>query len=285
MNRLHANTLVDGSRLSYGIHGRGEPVVLIHGTPSHSYIWRNVYPAIAKEGFRVYLFDLLGFGRSERPRDPSVDTSVAAQAKLLRKLVDAWGIHRAHLVAHDIGGAVGMRFALSNPSIVNSLTLIDTVSYDSWPSPTWRSIIDTGLESLIRSAGDDHLAMLTRQLRMTVYDKNKMIGETLQAYLRPITGPIGQASFFQHQVRHYDSRYTEELEKRLPELCELGVRLIWGEADEWQPISYARRLSGDIPGSELCTIPQTGHFAMEDAPERVAELILENLLERTVDSK
>jgi pimeloyl-ACP methyl ester carboxylesterase len=112
MNRLHAITLVDGSRLSYGIHGSGEPVILIHGTPSHSYIWRNVYPAIAKEGFRVYLFDLLGFGRSERPRDPSVDTSVAAQAKLLRKFLDAWGIRRAHVVAHDIGGAVGMRFSL-----------------------------------------------------------------------------------------------------------------------------------------------------------------------------
>lgn len=280
MDLVDRSALVDGLRLAYGIHGTGDPVVLIHGTPSHSYIWRNICPVIAEQGFEVYVFDLLGFGRSERPRDPAVDTSVAAQADVLRKLFDLWGISRAHIVAHDIGGAVGMRFSIWNRSLVRSLTLVDTVSYDSWPSPTWRKIIDAGLDELIRAPENEHVEMLTRQLRMTVYDKTIMEGAVLKKYLGPITGPIGQGSFFQHQVRHYDSRYTEELEGRRSELAEVGVRLIWGEEDEWQPIHYARRLAEEISGSELRVVPKAGHFVMEDAPEEVSQFILEHLRAR-----
>jgi pimeloyl-ACP methyl ester carboxylesterase len=285
METIDRNCLIDGYRIAYGIHGSGEPVVLIHGTPSHSYIWRKVYPSLLERGFQVQLFDLLGFGRSERPVDPLVETSVAAQAQLLPKLLDSWGTDRAHLVAHDIGGAVAMRFTLAHPARVRSLTLVDTVSYDSWPSPTWRKIIDRGLEELITAGDDAHRAMLARQLRMTVYDKSIMEGEILDTYLQPISGPLGQPSFFQHQVRHYDSKYTEEIEGELGELGKVGVRLIWGEQDEWQPIRYARRLAKDIPGAELHTIEKTGHFAMEDSPDEVARLILEHLDKGSEGSK
>ena len=60
------NALVKGRRIAYGVHGSGEPVVLIHGTPSSAYIWRNVVPKLTKSGNKVHLFDLLGYGLSER---------------------------------------------------------------------------------------------------------------------------------------------------------------------------------------------------------------------------
>ena len=75
---LNDNVIIDGQRIACGTHGTGDPLVLIHGTPSHSFIWRNVVPKLNDTGYRVHLFDLLGFGASERPRDPAVDTSVAA---------------------------------------------------------------------------------------------------------------------------------------------------------------------------------------------------------------
>lgn len=61
------NSLIAGYRIAHGTHGDGEPVVLIHGTPSSSYIWRHVVPELVEAGHRVHLFDLLGFGLSERP--------------------------------------------------------------------------------------------------------------------------------------------------------------------------------------------------------------------------
>ncbi|MHA1545770.1 MAG: alpha/beta fold hydrolase, partial [Alphaproteobacteria bacterium] len=144
---LPENVIIDGHRIACGVHGAGAPVVLVHGTPSHSFIWRDVVPRLTRAGLQVHLFDLLGFGRSERPADPNVDTSVGAQDAVLMGLMRHWKLERAHIVAHDIGGAVGMRFALFHPQQVASLTVIDTVSYESWPSVTWRKIIDNGLDA------------------------------------------------------------------------------------------------------------------------------------------
>ena len=92
--------------------------------------------------------DLLSFGRSERPGDPKLDTSVSAQVDVLNALMTHWDLDRAHLVSHDIGGAIAMRFAIFHPEKVHSLTLIDTVSFNSWPSPTWRERIKIGLSQL-----------------------------------------------------------------------------------------------------------------------------------------
>lgn len=276
---LPDHVVLDGHRIACGRHGAddggdGDPMVLIHGTPSHSFIWRNVVPALTAAGFRVHLFDLLGFGASERPRDPAVDTSVDAQDAVLTGLMRHWGLERAHIVGHDIGGAVALRFGVFHAEMVRSLTVIDAVSYDSWPSVTWREIIATGLDALIRAPDAAHRERFARQLRMVVHDKSVMAGDVLDTYLDAISGPLGQPSFFQHQVRHYDSRYTAEINDRLAALgAARPVQILWGETDEWQPVDWAHRLAADIPGSALHVIPEAGHFAMEDQPETVAARI------------
>lgn len=275
MTLLTGNIVVDGVRLAYRDQGRGMPVIFIHGTPSHSYEWRDVVPRIEAGGFRAVTYDLLGYGRSERPVDR--DTSVAAQTDLLAHLLDALDIDRADIVAHDIGGAIGLRFAVARPERVRRLMVIDSVSYDSWPSPTWRRIIDEHLDdcmSMSQEAFDD---LLTRQLAMTVADASLMTGDVLRAYLAPHRSALGRASFFEHQVRHYDAKYTEEISDALGRLT-MPVRILWGEEDQWQPLRYARRLGDAIPDADLVTVPDAGHFLMEDAPERVVEEI-RNFLE------
>ncbi|MGW4109138.1 alpha/beta fold hydrolase [Streptomyces sp. NPDC004976] len=270
MTLLTGNIVVDGVRLAYRDQGRGMPVIFIHGTPSHSYEWRDVVPHVEAGGFRAVTYDLLGYGRSERPVDR--DTSVAAQTDLLAHLLDALDIDRADIVAHDIGGAIGLRFAVARPERVRRLMVIDSVSYDSWPSPTWRRIIDEHLDdcmSMSQEAFDD---LLTRQLAMTVADTSLMTGDVLRAYLAPHRSALGRASFFEHQVRHYDAKYTEEISDALGRLT-MPVRLLWGEEDQWQPLHYARRLSDAIPDADLVTVPDAGHFLMEDAPERVVDEI------------
>jgi len=86
------NLLVDGHRIAHGRHGQGEPIVLIHGTPSSSHIWRNMVPKLVAAQYRVHLFDLLGFGASERPHDQAVDTSVSAQVAILEAMLSHWGV-------------------------------------------------------------------------------------------------------------------------------------------------------------------------------------------------
>jgi pimeloyl-ACP methyl ester carboxylesterase len=271
---LSDHAIVDGRRIAIGRHlaeAQGSrDLVLIHGTPSHSYIWRNVIPILQKSNCNVYVFDLLGFGRSERPL--TADTSVAAQGAVLLKLLDRWRLHAPHIVGHDIGGAISMRHAVFSPDRLKTLTIIDACSYDSWPSETWRKIIADHLASYASLDPAEFKAMLTRQLKMTVHKEAGMPAEVLETYLSAIAGPIGQPSFFQHQVRHYDSRYTEEITADLKTIA-CPTQIIWGAEDRWQPVHWADRLHRDIPGSALTVIPNSGHFLMEEEPERVADLI------------
>ena len=268
------NVLIDGNRIACASVGTGEPVVLIHGTPSSSFIWRNVANHLVESGFRTQLFDLLGYGASERPFDTNVDTSVSAQVPILRKLFTYWELDCAHLVAHDIGGAVAQRFAILHPELVKTLTLIDTVSFDSWPSKRTKEQMKAGLEALIRKPDAEHRAHFREWLLSTVHHKERFASGALEKFLDLISGPVGQGSFFQHQVAHYDPRHTAEISGRLSELSGTPVQIIWGGDDAWQVVDWAHRLHAAIPNSELHILPECGHFAMEDQPEKISELLV-----------
>jgi pimeloyl-ACP methyl ester carboxylesterase len=88
------------------VFGYGPPLILVHGTPSRSYIWRNVAMRLA-DRFTVYVYDLLGFGQSERK--VGLDVSISGQSRLLAELVDAWELEAPSVAGHDIGGAIALR--------------------------------------------------------------------------------------------------------------------------------------------------------------------------------
>lgn len=268
------NVLVGGQRIACSAVGLGEPVVLIHGTPSSSYIWRNVAPKLAETGHKVHVFDLLGFGASERPFDQAVDTSVSGQVPILKALMSHWELQCAHVVAHDIGGAVAQRFCIFHPTLAKSLTLIDTVSFDSWPSKRTNEQMQAGLEALIKRPDAEHRAHFREWLLSTVEQKEKFASGALETFVDLISGPIGQGSLFQHQVAHYDHKHTSEISDRLAELSSLPVQIIWGENDAWQVVDWAHKLHAAIPGSALHVLPECGHFAMEDQPERISDLVI-----------
>jgi pimeloyl-ACP methyl ester carboxylesterase len=267
------HVLVDGYRIAAGAHGSGDPLVLLHGTPSSSLIWRKVAPRLVEAGCRIHVFDLLGFGLSERPQAPEVDTSISAQVAVLEKMSAHWGLERFHLVAHDIGGGIAQRFGVFHPDRLRSLTMIDVVSYDSYPSPRTRQQMEQGLEVLIKAPDAAHRAHFREWLLSAVHDKKGFAEGPLETFLDYISGPIGQGSLFQHQVRHYDPVHTLEIADRLPELARLPVQLIWGAQDAWQTPDWAHRMHAAIPGSQLTILDDCAHFAPEDQPEAIAALI------------
>ncbi|MCF3934036.1 alpha/beta hydrolase [Acuticoccus sp. M5D2P5] len=252
----------------------GEPLVLVHGTPSSSLIWRNVLPRLTAAGYMVHVYDLLGYGLSERPWDPDTDTSISGQVRILEGMLAHWGLETTHLVAHDIGGAIAQRFGVFSPDRLRSLTLIDAVCFDSSPSPRTRAQMAAGLETLIKARDADHRAHFRDWLLSTFADPARASEDIIETYLEYIAGPVGQASFFQHQVRHYDPSHTMEIADRLPALGRLPVKIIWGAADAWLAAEWAERLHRAIPGSDLSIIDDCGHFAPEEQPDQVAEQIV-----------
>ncbi|KAJ6107698.1 alpha/beta hydrolase [Penicillium sp. IBT 18751x] len=271
---VEENVIICGNRIAYGVYGQGQPVVLLHGTPSSSLIWRNVIPHITRNGFKVFVYDLLGYGLSERPWNPEIDTSISGQVPILEGLLAHWGLETFHLIAHDIGGGIAQRFGVSFPQRLRSLSLIDVVSFDSYPSKRTKQQMETGLESLIKRKDDVHQSHFKEWLLSAVYDKDKFRDSSLNTFLGYISGPMGQSSLFQHQVQHYDPKHTMDIADRIHELGKLPVKLIWGADDAWQVVNWGHKLNEAIPGSDLEVIEHCGHFSPEDQPAQISEILV-----------
>src|SRR5215213_7791925 len=133
--------------VAYEVFGEGSPVVLVHGTPTRSYLWRNIVPALA-EHRRVYVYDLLGYGESEKGEGQ--DVSIAAQARVLKELVEAWGLEEPAIAGHDIGGGIVLRAQLLEGVRFSRVAILDAGVLGPWLSaPRW---LEEGRRAFVRQA-------------------------------------------------------------------------------------------------------------------------------------
>jgi haloalkane dehalogenase len=105
--------------------GNGPAVVCLHGVPASSFLYRKVVHGLAERGLRGVAFDFPGLGLAERPQD--FDYTWSGLARWMAVAIDALGIDRCHLVVHDIGGPIGLEWAIGHPDRVLSVTALDTV--------------------------------------------------------------------------------------------------------------------------------------------------------------
>ena len=264
---LRERAAARGGRVAWDRFGDGPPIVLVHGTPSWSILWRNVVPLLAGR-LSVYVLDLLGYGDSER-RDGQ-DVSITAQGRLLAELLDLWGLDEPGLVGHDIGGATVLRAHLVEGRPVGAIALVDAVALNPWNTPTTMHIREH-LDAYRTMPAHIYEEVVKAHLRTAVY--RPLDDETLAAYLRPWQGEEGQATYFR-KIEQWTEEDVGALEPLLQTLA-VPVRLVWGEEDRWLARSVAERLRAAIPGAELGVVPDAGHFAPEDAPEAVARELAE----------
>lgn len=104
----------------------GDPVLMLHGEPTWSYLYRRMIPIVAAAGYRVICPDLVGFGRSDKPTRVE-DHSYARHVAWIRALVlDVLGLRSATLVGQDWGGLIGLRVAAENPDVFARLVVANT---------------------------------------------------------------------------------------------------------------------------------------------------------------
>jgi pimeloyl-ACP methyl ester carboxylesterase len=249
----------------YEAFGTGPPVVLVHGTPFSSYVWRRVVPALA-ETMRVYAFDLPGYGSSEKREGQ--DVSLAAQGRVLAELLDHWGLDKPAVVGHDFGGAITLRAHLLEGRDLRAIALIDAVALSPWGSSFYR-LVQEHVGVFRQMPAYMHKAMVAAYVRDATYVP--MSDEALGPYIEPWLGAEGQEAFYR-QILQNDPRYTDQVQPLYARI-ERPVMIVWGEEDRWIPLERGQQLHQTIPGSQLRTIPRCAHLAQEDAPGAVAELL------------
>ncbi|KND61165.1 putative oxidoreductase [Candidatus Burkholderia verschuerenii] len=256
----------DGQSVRYGVIGEGAPLVMVHGTPFSSQVWRHIAP-IAARFRRVYYFDLLGYGASEKRAEQNV--SLGVQNRLLAALFDHWNVERPDVLAHDFGGATSLRAALLDGCEYRSLMLVDPVAVAPWGSPFVRHVRQH--ESAFAGVPPYmHQAMLDAYLQGAAH--RTLSPDVLRIYTQPWTGEPGQAAFYR-QIAQMDPRYTDEVQKRYSEL-KYPVSILWGEEDQWIPIERGVELASLIPHARFTRVPGAGHLMQEDAPEAIVGELL-----------
>jgi pimeloyl-ACP methyl ester carboxylesterase len=256
---------VDGVEIAFRRAGGGTPLVLLHGIPTSSRLWDAVGADLASD-FDVIAPDLLGFGESAQPADR--DVSMAAQALLAPRLLDALGLRSVVLVGHDIGGAVAQRMAVEAPERVAGLGLIDSVSFDSWPILRMR-VLRAMAPPIARRWPRRWFRLFEGSMRRYVPKGDPR--EALAASLAAWSADAASAEAFMRNARALDARITQEVAPRLAEL-RVPAHVVWGERDPFQKLHWAARLRDAIPDATLTTLP-AGHFVPWELPREVAHEI------------
>lgn len=251
----------EGNDIAWSKAGSGSPLILIHGTPFASFVWRKIGPLLAQT-FEVYMFDLLGYGQSAMPLGD--DVSLGRQNEVLAAFIEQAGLSKPNVIAHDFGGATALRAHLLNEIEFEKLMLIDPVAIRPWGSPFVQHVRH---HEAAFAGQPDYIqaAVLDAYIGGAVhYPLNR---DVLSAYTSPWRGEPGQAAFYQ-QIAQMDQTYTDEIEPRLSEV-RCPVRLLWGLDDLWISPESGRKIAKMLPDCTYSEVENCGHLMQEDAPEAV----------------
>jgi pimeloyl-ACP methyl ester carboxylesterase len=247
------------------------PVVLLHGTPFSSYVWRGVARALARR-HRVYVWDMPGYGASEEFEGQ--DVSLAAEAGAFVELLGTWELADPVVIAHDSGGAVALGAHLVNGMRYRKLALVDAVSLPPWGSG-FSALVGEHADVFARLPPAAHEALLREYVASA--SSVGLHPATLEALVAPWIGDGGQAAFYrQLAVRRGDRSYTDAMQDRYATI-DIPVTVCWGEDDTWVPVERGRELAGRIPGARLQVIPRAGHLVPEDQPAELTGALFEFL--------
>ncbi|HLV97531.1 MAG TPA: alpha/beta hydrolase [Ktedonobacterales bacterium] len=282
---------VGAARVAYYEEGTGELVVLLHGCPFSSYIWRKIIPRLSTQ-HRCLAPDLLGLGDTETPAH--TDWSLPAQEAMVVGWLDALGITQAHVVGHDHGGAVAQLLAAHHPERIKRLVLSNAEAYDNWPSAEERPLVRLTQVPLVGTLflwayGSTLGTRVVLSIGQAVKHKAVLTDELIKGYVRANTSDAHRraktARFLAGQFDPANNRCTLEALEGLRRF-DHPTLLLWGADDPHFGPAWAERLRLDIPGvTRLELLPNTGHLLMEERPETFATHLLTFLSATTSELK
>jgi haloalkane dehalogenase len=257
----------EGYAMHYADEGDGEPILLLHGEPTWSYLWRNIIPQLPG---RKVAPDLIGFGRSDKPEEIgwySYDRHVASVAALVEKL----DLRELTLVVHDWGGPIGLRLAVEQPDRFARLVVLNTaIGGGRAPSETWLRF-----RAAVRSAGGD-LDIGRLVAAGCVRGLPDDVRAAYDGCFPTRESKAGALAFPELVPAEPDHPNTEPMNRVRDALRRFDrpALVVWGADDPVLPVAVAEMFARLLPNvEEPVLIEGAGHFLQEDKPDEVATAI------------
>ena len=273
-----ADHVIEGIRVhvtSYGSPGdgldRAPAVLLLHGFPTSSQLWRNVAPEMCAgtdDDLYVLAPDLVQLGASERTGSP---IDLATQARLMLGLLDAAGIDKVIVAGHGLGGAVAVHIAALDARRVAGLALLDTPLHaDAWPVAGALPMLIPGVRAICGRALPVVPWLAERVLAKLVGTGSDAGGlRPLDRYVDELRRP-GAARGLVHFATAVDAVAIESA-WHIVRASPPPTLVMWGAEDRVHNLTYGRRVAGEIPSAAWVPVAGAGHLLPEERPERVAE--------------
>ena len=263
-------------RISYLDQGSGPVALFVHGLPLCGYQWRDVMTRSAAQR-RCLAPDLLGLGYTEAP--PAQDVSFAAQADMLRALLDALRVEQVDLVGNDTGGGISQIFAARNPGRVRSLTLANCEVADHWPNELLKGfyaavVAGDIIEAMRQMLTDARLGQA--QLGALVYEDPSTFTEAnIRLYLQPLLSSATRIEQFKRLADWNTNRAQVIAVGERLKASTIPAQVIWGDGDvvfDTEPsVAWLRRHLGGL--QQITTLPRAKLFFPEEHPQRTASLL------------
>jgi haloalkane dehalogenase len=263
----------------------GRPVVLLHGNPTWGYLYRHFIPALVGAGYRAIVPDHLGFGRSDKPADPSA-YQIERHARRLEAFLESLNLRNAALAAQDWGGPIGLHWATRHPERVHSLFIMNTFAHRppakvSLPAPLRLFRAPVVGELLVKGL---HAFVHLLVFRAGIVKHDRMTPQVRAAYLAPHptwssrtailvfpreipSGPEGRVADFLGRVHQGLGIFRDR-----------PVMIAWAMKDiGFTPQMLDELWRKDFPDAEVLRLQDAGHYLQEDAHEVIVPAMLDFL--------
>lgn len=250
--------------------GEGPVALFLHGVFLNADLWEGVVDGVA-DVRRCLAPDLLCHGAT-RER-PDADVSFAGQAAALVELLDALDVGRVDLVANDSGGAIAQILAARHPDRIRTLALTNCDVHDGWPPPaflpTVQAVLGGGLRGLLASMAADP-ATARAALGVGFAHPERLSDDTLRGFLAPLLASDERVRSLERFFEAMDCAQTVAVEPLLRRL-DAPTLVVWGTADVFFDVEWARWLRATIPGCRrLVELPDAKLFFPFERPARLA---------------
>ncbi|MDR1607246.1 MAG: alpha/beta fold hydrolase [Deltaproteobacteria bacterium] len=268
----------EGGYLHYLDEGQGPPVLMVHGNPSWSFMYRSLIKALSPH-YRCLVPDHLGMGLSSRPKRGSYGFRLMDRVNDLTAFIDSLNLTEPiHLVAHDWGGPIGLGWAGLNPQRVASITLMNTGLRlpKDYVLPFKLSLFrNTGLFGQI----------LAKRFNLFLW------GLFRHGSVRPLPSAVRQgwlAPYRLPEFRQAISRFVEDIplapnhpswsalqnvDKSFEGLSHAPLFLVWGLQDFVFDPAFLADFQARRPKARVLALPRAGHLLLEDEPEQIASAL------------
>lgn len=266
---------LDAGRMHYVDEGEGEPVVMVHGNPTWSYLYRQLIKSLSPD-YRCIAMDHLGFGLSDKPTDWTYLPQ--EQARNVADLITALGLKEINLVVQDWGGPIGLSYALHHPENVKRLLIMNTWMWPvdrDWYYIAFSKFTGGAIGRFLIKRFNFFARVIMRQ---SFGDKRKLTRSIHQHYLKPLSAPEERKGCWVLPGEILRATpWLDELWSQRAALTGKPTLIVWGMKD----IAFREKELNvwieAFPDAKVVKLNDVGHFVQEEgvqALERAAKQLL-----------